>query len=200
MPSASVSLSQVWSAACRGHPSVHRQDQHGALLSDGGHAAPGQHFWCRKAGDSPSQSERTSCQATRHRYVPKGDGPQTSVRQYKETDRRAMNETKSETEVWLETAQGSNCWFFIFFSMNYSVKCQKGVHDIKSSDIFSLPADHQPDIWFTKLNNRERNKSSHLWSRDEKKNTLLLQRGRRTFYSTFTPNDFFYLGNLTKNK
>lgn len=60
---------QVWSAACRWHPPVNRQDQHWALLADGGHAATGQHCWCGETGDSPGQPEWTLCQASRHRYV-----------------------------------------------------------------------------------------------------------------------------------
>lgn len=64
------SVSQVRSAACRGHHSVDRQDQHGALLTDGGHTAAGQHCWRCETGASPSQSEWTSCPAAGHRYVP----------------------------------------------------------------------------------------------------------------------------------
>lgn len=64
-----LSNSQVWSTSCGRHLAVHRWDKHRALLLDGGDAAAGEHFWESQAWDSSSQSEQTSHQAARHRYV-----------------------------------------------------------------------------------------------------------------------------------
>lgn len=104
--SARVSLSQVWSAACGWHPSVHRRDQHGALLADGGHAATGEHVWCCETGDPPSQSEQTSCQAARHRYVTE-KAQEIPVRQRKKDTRVLWESAEKEEIIWVTAGDHS---------------------------------------------------------------------------------------------
>lgn len=60
---------QVWRAARRGSPAVHRQHIDGALHRPGGHAASSQHHRAGQTGNTAVPPDQANWEAARHRWV-----------------------------------------------------------------------------------------------------------------------------------